>query len=718
MFNAKSKFLLPFLLILSPAMYAQNIIYVSQTATGTNSGESWPNAFNDLQDALGQATAGGQIWVAAGIYVPGNSPTHTFSLIEGVGLYGGFQGTETLLEQRDPAVNPTILSGDINQDDVYGSEIWYNGWTVNSGNSYHVVSGANISRTAILDGFIVEAGYFRVTLGWTYLTNSGGGLFLQNASPTVKNCLFRRNTAWKGRGGAIYNSGGHPLITDCSFHENFTSQGRGAGISNEAGGDLTIISCSFTNNRLVGADIAPALGGAIYSDVLAGTVVVKDCIFENNILDSFYAIAQNPNYGGAIYSAGEGLEVYNSKFINNESHLGGAIGVGSGLLLVNSILSNNVAYPLEGGVYSYGDRGGAIYFAGSSAQGSQIVNSTIVNNSGGEGAGIFNADPMPFLLHNSIVFDNVATAANVWILKAQIGGEFDAMNSCVEGLLQTEPGEIAPDPANFPGCIDVDPLLDYLNPQLALSDNSPCIDAGNNTLYNPVWPAEGLDGQNRFSDNPLVADTGEGIAPIIDMGASENSFAGTCNPVDIDQPTGLNVSFNPNFFTLSWNSIPGTGPCQIQAGSSFSNAQSLFVQGDAPSTKNIPLSYLNQGVTYGWRVRCYCSSTPNVAGPWSAIYYFSMPAAISMSSAAEATIEDDITIYPNPGDGLYQVQVGSSQSGFVIIRNALGQEIDRIGTAQAVALFQVNIDGPAGLYFFQFYTVSGEQIATRKVIKR
>jgi hypothetical protein len=176
-----------------------------------------------------------------------------------------------------------------------------------------------------------------------------------------------------GRGGAIYNSGGHPLITHSVFDENFTSQGRGAGIANELGGDLTVISCSFANNHIIGADISPAMGGAIYNDIQAGTVQVKNCTFENNTLDTFYAIAQNPNHGGAIYSAGDYLEVINSKFVDNESHLGGAIAVYSNLMLVNSVLSNNVAYPLEGSFYSFGDRGGAIYFEGTSADGSEIT---------------------------------------------------------------------------------------------------------------------------------------------------------------------------------------------------------------------------------------------------------------------------------------------------------------------------------------------------------
>jgi hypothetical protein len=698
-------------------MHGQDVIYVSQSAIGANTGNSWVNAYVDLQSALTEAVSGDQIWVAQGIYVPGVTPTETFTLIDGVGLYGGFQGTESLLNQRDPVANPTILSGDLNQDDIYGPVTWYSGFSVNTLNSYHVVSGLGLSRTTVLDGFVLEGGYIQISLCWTFLRNSGGGLFLQNSSPTVSNCVFRKNLSWNGSGAAMYNSGGHPLTTNCSFDENYTSLGRGAGIANEAGGELTVISSSFTNNRIVGADISEALGGAIYSDAQAGTVRVTDCTFENNTLGTFYPIAQNPNYGGAIYSAGDGLEVYNSKFSDNVSHLGGAIAVYSNLLLVNSVLADNVAYPLEGGVYAFGDRGGAIYFAGTSADGSEITNSTIINNSAGEGAGIFNAISTPFALHNSIVYGNVATGAGVWILNAQIGGGFDSFFNCVEGLLQTEPGEDPPNPANFPGCIDTDPLINPSDPMGALSDNSPCIDAGKNSYYNPVWPAEGIDGTSRFLDNPDVADTGDGLAPIIDMGASENVTTGSCDPNNIAQPTGLNVSFAANQFTLSWTALPGTGPCQIQAGTSLSNAQSFVVQGDSPSSKTLPSSYLTAGQTYGWWVRCACSLAPTTAGPWSAVNYFSLPAGFGSIESTDLSDADVFKVFPNPGSELYKVQVDNEVASQIIVRNVLGQIVWQTKVTSQTSTYDIQLDGPSGIYFFQLVDNGGQPIMTRKVMK-
>ena len=108
-------------------------------------GDSWNNAFKFLQDALDEAAISEppvQIWVAAtvetnpyrpdrdaanpdGTCVPGPCDrTATFNLINNVGIYGGFLGTdhpvapETQLSQSDPEANETILSGFIFQPEA------------------------------------------------------------------------------------------------------------------------------------------------------------------------------------------------------------------------------------------------------------------------------------------------------------------------------------------------------------------------------------------------------------------------------------------------------------------------------------------------------------------------------------------------------------------------------------------------------------------------
>jgi len=75
---------------------------------------------------------------------PARNQTVSFSLKNGVAIYGGFVGTETALNQRNPTSHVTILSGDIG---TAGNA---------SDNSYHVVTGIGTDSTAVLDGFTVH----------------------------------------------------------------------------------------------------------------------------------------------------------------------------------------------------------------------------------------------------------------------------------------------------------------------------------------------------------------------------------------------------------------------------------------------------------------------------------------------------------------------------------------------------------------------------------
>ncbi|MEM6297146.1 MAG: BspA family leucine-rich repeat surface protein, partial [Bacteroidota bacterium] len=135
----------------------------------SNGGTSFSDAYATLQKALEEAElteVGSKIYVAEGTYKPtqgwditSNSATttarqRTFRIPNGVEVYGGFSNTLTgtvdqaALDARDFSANPTILSGDFNDDDNYtvstgtSTTITVTGGTENA---YHVLFTKNVS---------------------------------------------------------------------------------------------------------------------------------------------------------------------------------------------------------------------------------------------------------------------------------------------------------------------------------------------------------------------------------------------------------------------------------------------------------------------------------------------------------------------------------------------------------------------------------------------
>jgi hypothetical protein len=242
--------------------------YVDHNVQDGN-GLSWVTAYDDLQDALNEANDGDAIWVAKGTYKPdANDPNNrsiSFDLVEGAGLYGGFDGSETARIERDWTVNETILSGDINQPDDAND------------NSYHVVVGAN---DAVLDGFTITLG---CASGPANDDKRGGGMFNSSSSPTVANCIFSYNHATgvsNIAGGGMYNYNCTPEISNCFFVENSTDI-EGGGMCNYTA-NASIINCVFVKNE------ATQYSGGMDNCNSAPTII--NCTFVGN----------HSNYGGGL----------------------------------------------------------------------------------------------------------------------------------------------------------------------------------------------------------------------------------------------------------------------------------------------------------------------------------------------------------------------------------------------------------------------------------
>ncbi|MFT4598438.1 MAG: hypothetical protein ACI9WM_000685 [Arenicella sp.] len=280
----------------------QYILYVDSSASGSNTGASWTNAYTSLESAIAAATSGDYIWVAAGTYYPSAYPAgasgssdrdYSFFLAGGVHMYGGFAGTETALAARDYATNVTILSGDIGTANT------------TSDNCHHVVISANETTTSTLDGFTVTrgnangSGYFMVNGNQIY-RSLGGGMLNRNASPTISNCTFSYNTGYNG--GGMNNYYASPTITNCTFTYN-TGTNTAGGMMNNAYCSPTITNSTFSNNT------SNQIGG-MYMYNNCSPVITNTTFSENS---GTYQIG-----GMAVYSACSPI-VTNCIFWGNKS---------------------------------------------------------------------------------------------------------------------------------------------------------------------------------------------------------------------------------------------------------------------------------------------------------------------------------------------------------------------------------------------------------------
>ena len=248
--------------------------YVKWNASGSNTGASWQNAFNDLQSALGVSDCT-EVWVAEGTYKPtgpagGTDRTASFELKSGVALYGGFAGTETLLTQRNPMTNPTILSGDIGET------------AVTTDNSYHVVVSSGADTTALLDGFTITAGNASSTVS---PDDSGGGMLNTSGSPSLANVTFSANSATYGGGMENYYYS-NPSLVNVTFSANSATGG---------GGMANLYSSPDLVNVTFNGNSATWEGGGMYSTYQYGSgPSLRNVTFSGNSAPS----------GGAVSNSG------------------------------------------------------------------------------------------------------------------------------------------------------------------------------------------------------------------------------------------------------------------------------------------------------------------------------------------------------------------------------------------------------------------------------
>jgi hypothetical protein len=294
--------------------------YVDARATGAKNGSSWTNAFTRLQDALAVAQAGSEIRVARGVYRPdepdgsltigpqdGGDPNDPFNLIvelgptevvelaatfalkSGVVVKGGYAGKGAKdPNQRDVETYETVLSGDLRGNDGPVAHPYDTVRDLNrTDNCYHVVSAVRVDATAVLDGFTVTGGH-AFGSNDPNKRSCGGGVYIEEGSPTIQDCLILGNAARYYGAGVYTRSQCAPTLVNCVIADNW-SEWWGGGLFNH-GSDVALERCLVSGNG------AAYFGGGIHNHT-NGKLVASNCILSGNL-----AAEPGSGLGGAFSS--------------------------------------------------------------------------------------------------------------------------------------------------------------------------------------------------------------------------------------------------------------------------------------------------------------------------------------------------------------------------------------------------------------------------------
>ena len=540
------------------ALASGDTYYVDADVRTPGDGSSWERAFVSVQEAIDVSTSGDEIWVAEGVYVPEIPAGReaTFLIPDGVRLYGGFEGTETALSQRDdPEDFPTILSGELSP----------------GLNAYNVVELIDTGIGTLIDGFEIRDG---IANGPTGLNSRGGGVRTDNALGTIRNVIFRDNNA-QGFGGALSilgpGTGDFVTVEDCVFEDNKADGTGGAVYTNS---DTDFHSCEFIGNA------SETSGGALYASS-DGFIFVEDCRFSGNEVE---VAAIDNGLGGAVFIADAGqtsfVRISNTNFNVNVAGAVGAVFVGtSGTVeMLGCGFYGNVANP-DGSV----NASSAVFYTTSSSTATLVMdtclfsgnvgmgtastifnlafnsemhmtNCTIVNNTSDDGITAGYQDLGGYArINNTIFWENSSGLGSGQVnnLFLTPGSDVEVNDSIIGQL-----GMNAPVPPGS-GLSDADPMFvnaagnngnpGDLDDNVMLMPGSPAIDAGNSLTVHPVVLLD-FYGSARFVDDTGTPDTGTsgGSLDVVDIGAAE--FQGTTPPqCDAD----LNGDGKLDFFDVS-----------------------------------------------------------------------------------------------------------------------------------------------------------------------
>lgn len=488
------------------------VVYVSgDDGDDTADGRSWAAAKATVQAGLDlAATDGCEVWVAAAAspYLPTLGTGTRFLSIQlrsGVALYGGFAGDEAVREQRDPAANETVLSGDLGAAGVA------------TDNACHVVTAMTIAAGTLIDGFTIREGQADClddgaggALDWR--AQQGGGMWVEGGNLTIDGCLFTANESISN--GTLYVLDGTVSLSDSTFAGNTVVGGGGGVFVTGAAGVAVLSGCTLRDNTA-------GSGGAVYTHGGARADLTGCTLADNEV---------TVDGGGFFGAPSSPVALTDCTVSGNVAGGEGGGGAADTVTALRTVFSDNRAVTDGGGFAFQGDYEGLILerclFHGNEAGGAGgglvydscdepvIRNCDIVANRAGVGGG--GVAVLPNDCGSTPGFNSI-----VWANTAPVDPDCNACGGWPYSLVGiTDPRWCYSAICEDPRLVNTDPALGPLD--LHLLPTSPGIDAG----WDDEATTADLEGR-AWVDDPVTpnCDPGDPTAPecswYSDIGAYE-----------------------------------------------------------------------------------------------------------------------------------------------------------------------------------------------------
>lgn len=377
-----------------------------------------------------------------------------------------------------------------------------------------VVFSTGSTRAALLEGFTITGG----SNPGNTAAAVGGGIRVVGASPTIRGCVVRNNSAGAYGGGigvSDYpaNVAASPLIEGCTVEDNAAN---GAAFASGGG-----IAC-----------------GGFGTAAPTSAAEIRNCVIRRN--------SANTRGGGVIllYNAQctiDGNQIYDNRTAGVSGALDGGAGIFFSLNAVCTITNNRIWRNV-----SASNGGGVKFF---NVTGARVVNNTIVDNVGGGVAGYANTGAFGLNVVcdfvNCIIWNNGAS-------------EFAFSGTDRNATPPSANVSFCDVTGGYPGTgnINANPgLLLVGSGNHRLSAGSPCREAGDSTAAN--LPTTDFEGDPR-------------VVGVVDMGADEFVAANILHWADRDSvavSAPSNVTYSVDGGTLRAGhlyavlfSLSGTSP--------------------------------------------------------------------------------------------------------------------------------------------------------------